>query len=62
LVSTDVNDIILDPFIGAGSTAIACVKAGRKYVGYEIDRKYFDVARNRIQMMKRVGLIEKKTF
>ena len=39
---------ILDPFMGSGSTAIACFKEGRRFVGCEIDRRWFDVAVERI--------------
>jgi len=42
------NDIILDPFIGSGTTAISALKSGRKYVGYETDKKYIKLAKNRI--------------
>lgn len=39
---------ILDPYMGAGSTGIAAVKMGRRFVGIEIERKYFDTACERI--------------
>ncbi len=42
------NDIILDPFIGSGSTAVACIQLNRKFIGFEIDRSYWELARNRI--------------
>lgn len=42
------NDIVLDPFLGSGSTAIAALCAGRHYVGYEISQDYVELARNRI--------------
>ena len=40
---------ILDPFMGSGTTGVACVKLGRKFIGIEIDEKYFDIARRRIE-------------
>ena len=43
------NEIVLDPFIGSGQTAIAAVKSGRHYLGYEIDEKYVALASQRIQ-------------
>ena len=43
------GDVILDPFMGSGSTAIAALKTGRHYVGYEIDQAYLDVAQKRLQ-------------
>lgn len=42
------GDIILDPFIGSGTTAVAAVNTGRKYIGFEQDDKYFDIAQNRL--------------
>src|SRR6185312_9884945 len=41
--------LILDPFMGAGTTGVAAVKLGRKFIGIEIEPKYFDIARKRIQ-------------
>ena len=46
------GDIVLDPFMGSGSTAIAALKAGRKYVGYEIDSEYIKLAQERIAPLK----------
>ena len=43
------NDTILDPFMGIGSTALACKNANRKFIGIEIDNKYFDIAKQRIE-------------
>ena len=42
------DDVILDPFLGSGSTAIAALQSGRHYVGYELDATYVDLARRRI--------------
>jgi site-specific DNA-methyltransferase (adenine-specific) len=42
------GDIVLDPFMGSGSTAIAALKSGRKYVGYEVDPEYVQLAEARI--------------
>ena len=42
------DDVILDPFLGSGSTAIAALQSGRHYVGYELDSAYVDLARRRI--------------
>lgn len=43
------EDIVLDPFMGSGQTAIAAVKNGRHYVGYDIDQNYVDLANKRIE-------------
>ena len=45
---THAGDVILDPFMGSGSTAVAAVQAGRHYVGYDISKKYCQVARQRL--------------
>ncbi len=42
------NDIVLDPFIGSGTTAIASVKSGRRYVGYDTSSVYVEIAENRL--------------
>ena len=43
------DQTILDPFMGSGTTGVACVKLGRKFIGIEIDPKYFDIACRRIR-------------
>ncbi|MCK6619687.1 MAG: site-specific DNA-methyltransferase [Calditrichia bacterium] len=48
-ISTNPNDIVFDPFMGSGTTAIACLQLGRRFVGCEIDPQYFSVAENRIK-------------
>jgi DNA modification methylase len=40
---------ILDPFMGSGTTGVACANLGRKFIGIEIEEKYFDIACERIQ-------------
>lgn len=42
------GDIVLDPFMGSGTTGVACVNTGRKFIGIELDKDYFDIAKNRI--------------
>lgn len=42
------NDVILDPFIGSGQTALAALKSKRNYIGYDIKRKYCQLAKKRI--------------
>jgi len=46
--STKEGDVVLDPFMGVGSTGVACAQSGRKFIGIEIDEKWFDVACERI--------------
>jgi site-specific DNA-methyltransferase (adenine-specific) len=48
LASTNPGDLVLDPFLGGGTTAIACIRNGRKCVGIELDEKHFELAKKRI--------------
>ncbi len=48
-------DTILDPFMGSGTTGVACVKMSRKFIGIEIEPKYFDIACKRIEDAYRQG-------
>jgi len=41
--------VVLDPFMGSGTTGVACVKLGRSFIGIEIDEGYFDIAVSRIE-------------
>jgi DNA modification methylase len=43
------DETVLDPFMGSGTTGVACVKTGRKFIGVEIEPKYFDIACRRIE-------------
>lgn len=46
---TDGNGTVLDPTMGSGSTGIACLNTGRKFVGIELDTHYFEVSKNRLE-------------
>ena len=46
---TNPGDTILDPFMGSGTTGVACVQTGRNFIGIEIDPKYFAIAERRIE-------------
>lgn len=48
-VSSKENDIILDPFLGSGTTAVACKQLKRNYIGCEISSKYCEIAKKRLQ-------------
>lgn len=48
LNSSNEGDTVLDPFMGSGSTGVACVNAGRNYIGMELDAGYFETAKSRI--------------
>jgi site-specific DNA-methyltransferase (adenine-specific) len=46
-------DVICDPFMGSGTTGVACAKLGRRFIGIEIEPKYFDIACRRIEQAQR---------
>jgi len=46
---TNYGQTILDPFLGSGTTGVAAIRTGRKFIGIEIERRYFDIACKRIE-------------
>ena len=46
---TDTGDLVCDPCMGSGTTGVACIRTGRRFIGIEIDPKYFSVAVERIE-------------
>ena len=52
LNSSNELDTVLDPFMGSGSTGVACINTNRKFVGIELDNIYNEIAKNRIQEAK----------
>ena len=50
--SSDEHDMILDPFMGTGSTGVACINTNRNFIGIELDERYFKIAENRISDAK----------
>ena len=46
---TNFNDLVLDPFMGSGTTGVACFKLARRFIGIERDAKFFDLACERIE-------------
>jgi DNA modification methylase len=46
---TNENDLVLDFTMGSGSTGVACINTNRKFIGVEIDEKYFNIAKDRIK-------------
>ncbi len=49
IIGVTEGETILDPFMGSGTTAVACRELGRKFIGIEIDPQYFEIARSRIR-------------
>ncbi len=57
IASTDPGDMVLDPFLGSGTTAVAAKKLNRKCIGIEIEERYCEIAANRCrQMVMELGL------
>jgi site-specific DNA-methyltransferase (adenine-specific) len=50
---SDEGGTILDPFMGSGTTGVACARLGRRFVGVEIEERYFDIACRRIEQAQR---------
>jgi adenine specific DNA methylase Mod len=48
-LASPAGGIVLDPFMGSGTTGVACVRTGRKFIGVEIEPKYYAIARRRIE-------------
>lgn len=47
--STDENDIVLDPFMGSGTTGVACKNLKRDFIGIEMNKEYFDISKTRLE-------------
>lgn len=46
--SSKENNTILDPFMGSGTTGVACINTNRNFIGVELDEKYYKIAEERI--------------
>ena len=55
---TKEKDLILDPFMGSGTTIEACLKTNRNYIGFDINKEYCQIAEQRIKPL----LIQKTLF
>ena len=52
---TNENELVLDFTMGSGSTGVACLNTNRKFIGIELDEKYFEIAKNRIENISKNG-------
>ena len=60
--SSNKGQIVLDPFMGIGSTGIACIKADRKFIGIELDPRYFEIAKNEMLVFERENQMDISDF
>lgn len=51
-MSTNEGDVVLDGCMGSGTTAVACLNKGRDFIGFEIDKVYFDIAKERVSKIQ----------
>lgn len=51
-IHTNENHIIIDPFMGSGTTGIACLKNNRKFIGIELEKQYYDIAIKRLKTIQ----------
>jgi len=57
-IGSNKNDVVLDPFMGSGTTGIACTQLDRKFIGVEIEKEWYDKAVNRISRTSSSSLEE----
>jgi len=57
--NTNENEIVFDPFMGSGTTGVACVNTNRNFIGIELDDKYFEIAKERIERhMRQISIFD----
>lgn len=52
------GDLVVDPFMGGGASAVACVRLGRRYIGIELDKHWYDYSRARVDKALKLGRVE----
>lgn len=58
LLHTKPGDTVLDPFMGSGSTGEACAQTGRNFIGIELDKQFFDMAKSRLEKQVQQSILE----
>jgi hypothetical protein len=58
-IHTNENEIILDMFLGSGTTGVASLLENRKFIGIELSKEYFDIAKARIEDIKKTQFSNK---
>ena len=53
---TNEHDVVIDMFMGSGTTGVAAVNTNRNFIGIELDEGYFNIAKNRIQEAKKQNI------
>jgi site-specific DNA-methyltransferase (adenine-specific) len=48
-IHTNPGDLILDPFMGSGTTGVSAIQLGRRFVGIELEKEYFEIAKARLK-------------
>ena len=54
LIFTEEKDLVLDPFLGSGTTLVSCKKYGRNGIGFEIHEEYIDMSKKRLENTKEI--------
>jgi len=60
LHATQENDIVLDTFLGSGTTAVACKELNRRYIGFEISEEYYNISKDRLNGINQIERREKE--
>lgn len=55
---TNEGDVVLDPFMGSGTTGLACQNTNRRFIGIELDADYFEIARDRIETARSKAMLD----
>ena len=51
-IHTNPGDLVIDPFMGSGTTGVACKKLKRGFIGIELNKEFFEIAKDRISLSK----------